>query len=178
MLHLINQPDAQGRWLSGGVGGWDWAPANRTYGRIDARIRFAAGSGFSGVALVWPSAAVWPPEIDFYEIGAHFGTRRTMSISNHYLAADSKHVVDQRFVNGNFASWHVISLRWTAASIKVYLDGVLKFTETDTAQIPHQDMWLGFQTHVEKVNGVMPVLPPGRTSVNLDVDWVRIYDAL
>ena len=180
-LHLSNRPGPYGRWLSGGVGTWNWPAASRIYGRFDVRIRFAPGTGVSGAGLLWPKTNAWPPELDFFEIGAQYGSRQTMYITNHYLtpgasSVDAKHEMDQKFLSGSYSSWHTVSTRWSPNSMTVYVDGVLRFSETDPAKIPDVNMWLGLQTHVEKVNGVLPKLPPGKSSIDLDVDWVRVYE--
>lgn len=179
MLHLQNKPDASGNWTSGGVGAWAWPAATRTYGRYDVRVRFAPGAGVSAVGLLWPMAPNWPPEIDFYEIGAEYATRQTMYVTNHWPdwspGHNGEHAYKQAFVNGDFTTWHTISTRWSWNSLKVYVDGVLRFNETDQYKIPDEKMWLGFQTHAERVNGTLQRLPAGQTSVDLDIDWVRIY---
>ena len=99
-----------------------------------------AGDGFSAAGLLWPRSNAWPPEIDFFEVGAHLGSRQLMYVTNHYLTAGvsnkAEHELDQAFIKGNFTTWHTVSTRWSASSIRVYVDGILRFSETDPAKIP------------------------------------------
>ncbi|WP_460794326.1 glycoside hydrolase family 16 protein [Nocardioides pacificus] len=163
-----------GRWVSGGVGGWDWDQGARTYGRYDARIRFDAGKGVSAAALLWPSDNVWPPEIDFYEIAETWGDREKMMMTTHW-GTPSDHRLSQRFVDGDFTQWHTASVRWSADEIVYLLDGQVMKVETDKVRIPDTLMWVGLQTHAHKIDGAWPTLPAGKSSIALEVDWVRIY---
>lgn len=163
-----------GRWLSGGVGGWGWDAAVRTYGRFDARIRFDRGTGVSATALLWPSGGPWPPELDFYEIFDSWGDRSRMQVTTHWRQ-NGQHEVSQRVVKRDFTRWHTASVRWRRDRVAYFLDGKRIKVDTAPARIPRGDMWLGFQTHAHKRNGRYVPLPRGRRSVALEVDWVKVY---
>ena len=176
VLRLANSPDANGVWQSAGVGGWNWAAAKRQYGRWDARIRMDPGLGVSAAALLWPADNVWPPEIDFYEISTGDGSRSEMMQTIHWAdpTTESKRRLLQRFDQGDYTQWHEVSVRWTASSVEMLVDGRRTFLETDPARIPKTPMWVGFQTHIGD-GAVAPRLPDGAVSVGMEVDWVRVY---
>lgn len=165
-----------GVWRSGGIGGWDWAGGARTYGRFDVRIRFDAGTGVSAAALLWPSDNVWPPEIDFYEIAETWGDRSRMMVTTHWPSASGRQL-SQHVSTGDFTQWHTVSVRWSADAIVYLLDDQVVKVETDPARIPDTRMWVGLQTHTHRIDGAWPTLPPGTSSVALEVDWVRVYQA-
>ncbi|GAA1917173.1 hypothetical protein GCM10009737_18300 [Nocardioides lentus] len=164
-----------GRWLSGGVGGWGWDTAVRQYGRWDARIKFDKGAGVSAAALLWPTGDSWPPELDFYEIFETWGQRDKMSVTTHYKGSRGEHLRSQKVVARDFSRWHVASVRWMPGRVAYFLDGRQIKVETQAARIPRGKMWVGFQTHAHKINGRYAALPEGRSSVALSVDWVKVY---
>jgi hypothetical protein len=172
-LQLHTAP-RNGRWLSGGVGGWGWDAAVRTYGRYDARIRFDRGAGVSAAALLWPSGDGWPPELDFYEIFESWGDRKQMSVTTHWRQ-NGQHESSRRVVKRDFTRWHTASVRWRRDRVAYYLDGRRIKVDRAPARIPRSRMWVGFQTHAHKMNGRYVPLPRGRSSVALEVDWVRVY---
>lgn len=175
VLTLASHPDEQGRWLSGGVGGWSWAAAEQQYGRWDARVRMDPGAGVSGTVLLYPEVG-WPPEINYYEIFETWGERASMAVTTHYGTADD-HRLHQRVVEGDFTQWHVASVRWTPQRVTYLLDGRVVHVEEDPEAVPSgASMWPGFQTHVhDDAQGAAPVLPAGTTSVRMQVDWVHVY---
>ncbi|GAB2875306.1 glycoside hydrolase family 16 protein [Nocardioides pacificus] len=177
VLTLENHTDEQGRWLSGGVGAWSWEDANLEHGRWDARIRFDPGAGVSGTALLYPGVG-WPPEINYWEIFETWGTRQQMAVTTHHGTEDD-HQMQQTIVSGDFTRWHVASVRWTPTEITYVLDGRVIHVEEDLSRVPKGPMWPGFQTHVHTdVAGRDPVLPPGASSVRMQVDWLRVYQPL
>ncbi|WP_299051683.1 family 16 glycosylhydrolase [uncultured Nocardioides sp.] len=175
VLHNRMTPDG---WRSGGVGGWKWKETVRQYGRIDARIRFDKGTGFSAAALTWPTDGSWPPEIDFYEIYESRGNRDMMAQSTHYKSPSSAtgRGVDQKFNHGmDFSKYHTVSMRWAADELSYWIDGQKVHTVRDVTKIPHKAMWIGFQTHVHKMNGQWPSMPAGQDTVALRVDYVEVF---
>ena len=59
-----------GVFVTGGIG----AKIFQTYGKYEVRMRVDKGDGISAIALLWPEANVWPPEVDFYEDGGGIRT--------------------------------------------------------------------------------------------------------
>ncbi|MCH1869040.1 family 16 glycosylhydrolase, partial [Nocardioides sp. CFH 31398] len=177
VLHNRMTPDG---WRSGGIGGWKWKETVRQYGRIDARIRFDKGMGFSAAALTWPTDGSWPPEIDFYEIYESRGNRDMMAQSTHYKNPSSStgRGVDQKFNHGlDYSKWQTVSMRWSADELSYWINGEKVHTVRDVAKIPHKAMWIGFQTHVHKMNGAWPTMPAGQDTVALRVDYVEVFKA-
>ena len=50
---------------------------SQTYGKYEVRMRVDNGLGVSVVALLWPTAETWPPEIDFTEDNGAARARKT-----------------------------------------------------------------------------------------------------
>lgn len=173
-LVLRNNPDASGTWTSGGVGGWGWDEATRLYGRWDARVRLDQGAGVSATALLWPVEG-WPPEVNYFEIFETWPLRDRMAVTTHYLE-DQAPGLSQWIVHADFTRWHVVSVRWTATQLAYFVDGIRVLVETDPARIPRTPMWPAFQTHVHRdADGDWPQLMPGRRTVRMQVDWLRVY---
>ena len=170
-LKVTSSRQADGSWLSGGLSAAGWPAAVRTYGRYEARIRLDRGTGISGVALLWPVADHWPPEIDYFEVWGKDPGRGTDTMTAH-RAGDN---VQQAVVyHGDLSGWHTVAVDWLPTSIQYEVDGVVVGAVTDRSLIPAEPMWPAFQTHVELCRDVCPnaSTPP---SVSLWVDWIAIY---
>lgn len=143
----------------------------RTYGSYEVRVRCENDpSGImSGVLLTWPQSEIWPQdgENDFYETGT--GQRTSTSGWNtyiHYGTVGS----DQDYyhhANVDAKAWHIVAMDWTASTIKIYDDGVLMWTDSNTGHIPDGNHHLciqydAFGTYVSAAS-------------KLEVDWVKIY---
>lgn len=172
VLHLRNQKNAAGRWLSGGVGASNWSGVARTYGRFEARMKFARGTGFSSAGLLWPKVG-WPPEMDFYEINPEWGDRRTMMATNHWKTASGAHKLSQSWFRKDFTQWHTVAVEWTPYRLDVILDGVRVKRERNRSRIPHQPMFPAFQTHVHR--DAAGRLPSGSTGPTLSVDYLKVW---
>ncbi len=175
MLHNRLTPNG---WRSGGVGGWKWKATVQQYGRIDARMRFDKGRGFSAAALTWPADNTWPPELDFYEIYETRGERDMMAQSTHYKKPSSStgRGVDQKFNSGyDFSKWHTISVRWSADELTYWIDGKKTHTVTDRAMIPHTAMWNRLPDHTHQIAGAWPTMPSVQDTVAFRVDWVEVF---
>lgn len=140
------------------------------YGKFMIRARFERGQGTRAVALLWPAAASWPPEIDFFEVAGSDPARTTNLTANHYKA-DGKHRIQHAPVRADYTKWHTIGVVWSPDKLTYMLDG--REVATLTQNIPRQDMWLGLQT----ATGTGPGAPSGSTpsQVDFEVDWVQIY---
>jgi licheninase len=174
-LELRNNPDSDGTWLSGGVGGWSWSAATRLHGRWDARVRMDVGGGVSATALLWPVAG-WPPEVNYFEVFETWPLRDEMAVTTHF-SKDQAPNQSQWIVLGDFTQGHVVSVRWTPTRLSYFVDGVRVLVETDPDRIPRTAMWPAFQTHVHRLSdGHLPELIPGQKSISMRVDWVRVYE--
>jgi beta-glucanase (GH16 family) len=174
VLNLRNNPNANGTWISGGIGGWSWGPANRRYGRWDARLRMDVGGGISGTALLWPNHG-WPPEVNYFEVFETWSQRDRMAVTTHYTKNQAPNQ-SQWIVHDDFTRWHVVSVRWTPAKLVYVVDGDRVLVEHHQKRIPQTAMWPAFQTHVHRLsNGRFPKLIPGQRSVKMQVDWVRVF---
>lgn len=166
VLTLRTQPIG-GQWHGAGVCA---ARATRqTYGKYEMRVRMDQGFGVRGTALLWPVAG-WPPEIDFFELESSNAARTRNMLSNHYGSTNS---MQHAFVPGTYSAWHNVGVEWTRSAIRYTLDG--RVVATMTGHVPHQQMWLAIQTGTGKAGG--PNAPRASTPrpVDLQVDWVRVY---
>ena len=170
-LKVTSSRQADGSWLSGGLSAAGWPDAVRTYGRYEARIRLDRGTGVSGVALLWPVANHWPPEIDYFEVWGKDPGRGTDTMTAH-RAGDN---VQQAVVyHGDLSGWHTVAVDWLPTSITYEMDGAVVGAVTDRSLIPNEPMWPAFQTHVELCRDVCPNASTP-SSVSLWVDWLAIY---
>ncbi|MFI9382384.1 family 16 glycosylhydrolase [Kutzneria sp. NPDC052558] len=170
-LKVTSSRQADGSWLSGGLSAAGWPDAVRTYGRYEARIRLDRGTGVSGVALLWPVADHWPPEIDYFEVWGKDPGRGTDTMTTH-RAGDNVQQAD--VYHGDLSGWHTIAVDWLPTSIQYEMDGAVVGTVTDRSLIPTEPMWPAFQTHVELCRDVCPNASTP-SSVSLWVDWIAIY---
>ncbi|GAB3996616.1 glycoside hydrolase family 16 protein [Nocardioides marmoraquaticus] len=173
-----------GRWLSGGVGGWKDAFKNR-YGKYEARIRYEKGFGHWAAALTWPdgkSGGKWPVdgELDFYEIFGEspWDQRGQMRQTLHYgeQVGGSHPQISAPVQKANFAAWQVAGVEWTPTSVTFTLNGRTTHTITSPGEaIPGKVMWMGFQNVIKRIDGKLPTPSADRDPVTFEVDWARIY---
>ena len=171
LLKVTSSRQPDGSWLSGGLSAAGWPDAVRTYGRYEARIKLDRGVGVSGVALLWPVANHWPPEIDYFEVWGKDPGRGTDTMTAH-RAADN---VQQAVVyHGDLSGWHTVAVDWLPESITYEVDGAVVGAVTDRSLIPAEPMWPAFQTHVELCQDVCPNASTP-SSVSLWIDSLAIY---
>ena len=65
LVRLIASKDASGQWVTGGISQYS---VHRAYGAYFVRSR-VTGPGPDQNEMLWPVAPVWPPEVDFNEMG-------------------------------------------------------------------------------------------------------------
>jgi hypothetical protein len=109
-----------------------------TYGKFEFRAKLQRGMGTRAVALLWPQHG-WPPEIDYFEMWDP--TRVKDQLTNHYGKQNS---MQHSGVQADFTQWHTVGLEWTPKAITYLLDG--RVVAVQTGHVPHQPMWMGFQT--------------------------------
>jgi beta-glucanase (GH16 family) len=167
LLTLDTYRDANGRWLSAGVS--NRKSFTQTYGRFLVRMRFSAGHGVKGVALLWPSNGTWPPEVDFMETSPADTLRTTNKMTNHY---SSSNLMQHASFAVDLQQWHTIGVDWSATALQYTVDGVV--TATMTGHIPSIGMHMAMQSEI----GACSLACPDNTTpahVPLQFDWVAAY---
>jgi Glycosyl hydrolases family 16 len=161
MVRLVASKNSAGDWITGGIGQFG---VGHTYGAYFVRSR-VTGPGPDQNEMLWPVAPVWPPEVDFNEMGyTTSGTAWTV----HY-GTGSAFVQTTRTVNMEL--WHTWGLIWTPTSMTFTVDGHSWGVLTNYNVIPHQEMTLDVQQQV----WCQPDLAcPKRTSA-IQLDWVAEY---
>ena len=157
---------ATGHWESGSV---VLKGNSQAYGGYAIRMRCSKGYS-KCLALLWPDAPVWPPEIDFYEIFAKDINRTSSKQTLHYTKVDGSHGMHAATQSADFTQWHTVSVWWQPGKITYKLDGVI--TATMTADVPVAPMHLTVSTSVSVQDGA----PQPTGPVYMDLDWVRVYD--
>jgi beta-glucanase (GH16 family) len=156
------------------VNGGNWATGGmclcshpQLYGAFFVRSR-VTGPGPNVSELLWPVAHVWPPEVDFNEMG--FPTNST-SWTVHY---GHGYTFVQQTRSWNMLRWHTWGVIWTPRRLTFTIDGHSWGTLTRLTQIPHQRMTLDIQSETWCQGGAGAGACPLRPSA-LQVDWVAIY---
>jgi beta-glucanase (GH16 family) len=162
-LNTWQDPAYGNSWVTGGLCQCGRA---QTYGAYFVRARLT-GAGPTGVMLLWPSASVWPPEIDFSETG---GSVTSTSATVHYGASNSQ---IQRNLTINMTAWHTWGVIWTPTVVTYTVDGNVWGSVTTTSAIPNQGMTLDLQQQTWCSSGwACPSAPQ-----SMQVDWVSEYTA-
>ena len=173
VLNLETYKDARfgGRWVSGGVSSSH--ALKQRYGKYLVRFRMYGGKGVAGVLLLWPSADVWPPEIDFAETGGTTNRRDEISATLH--AGKDDHRV-QRSVRADFTRWHTVGVEWTPGRLVYTLDG-RRWATLRTRHVPKLKMELDIQSQAGTCGDKFAPCPDHTTPdhVNLQVDRVTAY---
>jgi hypothetical protein len=142
---------------------------DQTYGRYEFRVRTDNDptATMSGTVMTWPKYQ-WAPqftETDMYETG-HRTNRRPFNTFVHYGYTYS---TQKQFSHDSDASqWHTIAMDWRSSALKMYRDGVLVWTLTDTAAIPDVMHHLNIQLDARANNWLT-------TPVRMYVDYVKIW---
>lgn len=138
-------------------------PTPLTYGRVVVRCRLPKGA-FKGLALLWPADGSWPPEIDFYEIGAKWPDRQRCNQTLHW---GPPHEMHQTHYEGDFSELHTITCIWRDGVIRHRCDGQLKRV-VRSEHVPSVPMKLHLKSS------------PGRLGWHdegyFEIAWVRVYD--
>lgn len=152
-----------GTLVSGGM----MSKLNQTYGRYEIRVRTDPDPGLStsGVVLTWPQSGNWPTdgENDIYETVTD-PDRNPFKTFVHYSSSNQQYYYTHA---ADGTQWHTMAMEWTSTSIKIFRDGTLVWTLTNTAAIPDVAHHLAIQLDAFK-NSMSG-------TVRLQVDWVKIY---
>jgi hypothetical protein len=131
------------------------------YGAYFVRSRVTSG-GDDNVQLLWPKAAVWPPEVDFNETGS------SSTDTGWYVHYDAANHQVARTLRINLAHWHTWGVIWTRTRITFTVDGRVWGIEKNVSVIPHQGMTLDIQQ--QTFCGIAPECPT--KPLSMFVDWV------
>jgi beta-glucanase (GH16 family) len=175
LLTLKGYKDAAAKssvFVTGGIGMTD-AHA-QTYGKYLVRMRVDKGDGISAIALLWPRANVWPPEVDFYEDGG--GNRTSMSATLHCGSNGNDTCQMEKDLTGyDFSQWHTLGVEWTAGKLVYTIDGTTWATVTDYG-VPSIPMVLDLQSQslaCSQHNTCLDSSTPAE--VDMQVAWVVAY---
>jgi beta-glucanase (GH16 family) len=122
--------------------------------------------GDDNVELLWPAAAVWPPEVDFNETGN--GTSKT-GWYVHYTSEDHQVAKTLRI---NLTKWHTWGVIWTPSRMTFTVDGKVWGIVTASSAIPHQAMTLDIQQ--QTFCGIAPECPT--KPLSMLVNWVTEFE--
>jgi beta-glucanase (GH16 family) len=149
--------------VSGGVA----SRIDRTYGRYEFRVRTDADpwAATSGCVLTWPQSENWPidGENNIYETTT--ASRYPFSSFVHYSALNKQYWF-HHYADGT--QWHTMAMEWEPGAIRIYRDGALVWTVTDTVAIPD------VPHHVVMQLDALKTWMSG--AVRLQVDYMRIYE--
>lgn len=165
--HLVlRTAKVNGTWKAAGVS--SSRALKQKYGRYVIRARLEKGAGTRAVALLWPSGHVWPPEIDFYELGASDPHRQRAFVTNHYT---ERNLMQRSVVTGNYTGWHRMAVIWRPNKIVYRRDGHV--VAVHRGHSPSREMWLGMQSGL----GSGRTAPNSSTPSKVDfvIDWVRVF---
>jgi hypothetical protein len=141
---------------------------NQTYGRFEFRVRTDPDPSLAtgGVVLTWPQSGNWPTdgENDIYET-LQDADRTPIRSFIHYGSTNKQYWFEHTGVDGT--QWHTMAMEWEPSAIRIYRDGILAWTVTDTVAIPDVAHHLAIQLDAFKSSMT--------GTVRLQVDWVRIY---
>lgn len=158
-----------------------------TFGKVEARARFARGSGVvSGLVLIYTP---WPAD-DWNEIDIeHLGNSSDAAQLNCQVYAGPpvqkpatqsvSPTADPQIVKLGFdaeADFHVYSMEWTKESVRFSVDGKLLRTWTqDIARmkLPQNILFTIWASDAASWAG--PLLPDSAPT-SADIDWIKVYD--
>jgi beta-glucanase (GH16 family) len=146
----------------------------QTYGKYLVRMRVDKGDGLSAIALLWPQANAWPPEVDFFEDGG--GDRTSMLATLHCGSNGEDNCQVMKGLSGyDFSQWHTIGVVWTPGKLVYTIDDTIWATVTDSG-VPSIPMVLDLQSQslaCSQYNTCLDSSTP--TEVDMQVDWVVTY---
>jgi beta-glucanase (GH16 family) len=156
--------------LANGDSGWLRNRTDQRYGRWEVRMRVVAdgleGDPYHPVLLTWPQSGRDPQggEYDFSE--ANVGEPIMHGFIHH--PSDTGLVHDRYVTPVDMSQWHTYALEWHPGHIRVYIDGMQWFDDSDpNAQAPepmHGNIQLDNFFHA---GGMQPA--------HLEVDWYHVY---
>jgi beta-glucanase (GH16 family) len=157
-------------YVTGGIG----MKTGQTYGKYLIRMRVDQGNGLSFIALLWPVAKVWPPEVDFYEDAG--GIRKTTSATLH-CGSNGKNTcrVIKNLAGYDFTKWHTLGVEWTPGKLVYTVDGKV-WAIVQQSNVPSIAMSLDLQLQAlvcTTYNTCVSATTP--REVDAQIDWIVIY---
>jgi beta-glucanase (GH16 family) len=145
---------------------------HQTYGRYEVRVRTDVdpSQAMSGVVLTWPESGVHPRdgENNIYETLATPGDRHEFYSFIHkpFGTVDDQ---DYTVHRANASDWHILAMEWTPTEIKLFRDGALvkTITETSADLLPDVDHHAAIQLDAWKDSIPSPV--------TMQIDYINIY---
>ena len=138
--------------------------AGQKYGMYSVCFKADAGlRGFKTAWLLWTDSNIWADgEIDFPEgdLGA------TINGYVHNISGDPSKTVLAVSTDDTYLTWHVATIKWTAAGVTFILDGKVIGSSTVSPSVPMH--WV-IQTETD--GGAPDPLVAG----NVYIDWAAIY---
>ena len=125
------------------TGGVKLTANSQTYGKYEVRMRIDNGQGVSLVALLWPTADTWPPEVDFTEDNG--AAPRTLDTATEHWGTATNPLSVEDTLPVNLSQWHTVGVEWSPGKIVYTMDGTPWATETN-ANVPDMPMQLALQT--------------------------------
>ncbi len=170
-LETYRDPRFGNRWVSGGMS--SAYALKQKYGKYLVRLRMDRGVGIEMIALLWPSADIWPPEIDFTENGG--GNRQHNTATLHYNGPDGDRRIQRRKIV-DLTHWHVLGVEWSPSQLKYTLDGAV-WTTVRSPHVPNIAMELDAQAQAAACGDPTTRCPNKTTPrrVDFDIDWVAAY---
>ena len=149
-----------------------------TYGKVEIKAKLPAGVG------TWPAiwmlgsnvnTVPWPAcgEIDIME---HLGrTLNTIYGTLHYPGHSGGSANGATTVIANATTeFHIYSVEWTAAAIKIFVDNTLFHTVANDGSIPfNHDFFLILNVAMGGGFGGTP--DPAVTNATMEIDYIRVY---
>lgn len=147
------------------------------YGKVEIRAKLPAGGG------TWPAIWMlgsdfatnpWPAcgEIDIMEhIGNNLNTiYGTLHYPNHSGANGDGATTK---ISGATTDFHIYALEWTAAAMKISVDGVVFKTVVNSASIPFNHNFFMI-LNVAMGGGFAGAVDPAFTSGTMEIDYIRV----
>lgn len=149
-----------------------------TYGRVEIRAKLPEGGG------TWPalwmlgsniSTVSWPAcgEIDIME---HLGNDLNRIYGTlHYPGRSGGNANGaSRVISNATTEFHIYSLEWSAAEIKILVDGQLIHSVVNSASIPFNHNFF-IICNMAMGGNFGGIIDPNVTSASMEVDYIRVY---
>lgn len=120
VIGLWTRPDATGAWQGASV----YLPTPFTYGKAIIRVRVDPARWTKALLMLLPDDGVWPPEVDFMELGGDENWNREYNACTvHYGEHNSRM---HRTYLADLRQWQRIAVEWTPTTFSFLLDGQLQ----------------------------------------------------
>lgn len=145
-----------------------------TYGYVEMYAKLPAGAGLWPAFWLLPANLTWPPEIDIFEALGRQPNELLMTY--HYPTAQKPDNSAGRTLLGPVFSsnWHTYAMQWEPGSITWYIDGVKRFSYTNSSAVTSQPMYLIANL---AIGGSWQGSPTASTSFPslYQIDYIRVW---